>query len=163
MRRPWITILGFELALLSATGFWAPDTLVHAIRAYKFESSGVIVISIVMPLSLLLVLALAKRAMHVDPLKHIGAILAGVWFLGGLFMMLGASFSGGGFNGSQGWRWAITSTLLSLFPPYTFVLAIYDGSLLALLLVTAIGMIALTIRSRGLMENKSEVRYHFKR
>lgn len=146
-----MTIGTLKLMLLSAVGFWLPDTLVHALRTYKFSSSDVTVISVAMPLSLLLTLVLSKRVLEADPLKHIGAIIAGIWLFGGLFMMLGASFSGGGFSSPQGVRWAVTSTALSLFPPYTFILATYDGALGALLLVTAVAAIVWAIRSKGLL------------
>ena len=63
-------------------------------------------------------------------------MLAGIWLLGGLFMTMGASFSGGGLVGPDGARGVVFVLLLSLFPGYTFIMATYDGSLLALLLVT---------------------------
>ena len=127
--------------LLASLSFWAPDTLLHAIRAYKFNSSDVVIVSIIMPASLLLALVAVRRLSTDDPLKHVGAALVGIWFLGGLFMMLGASFSGGGLNSPQGVRFVLSIILLSFFPPYTFMMATYDGALGALLFVTLVGLI----------------------
>jgi uncharacterized membrane protein len=46
------------------------------------------------------------------------------------------AFSGGGFMSPHAARTTVLMMLLSLFPLYTFIMATYDGSLGALLLVT---------------------------
>jgi hypothetical protein len=74
-------------------------------------------------------------------------MLAGVWLLGGLFMASGASFSGGGFMMAGGVRAAGGVLLLSLFPMYTFIMATYDGSLAALLLVSAVAVLVWIFQS----------------
>jgi hypothetical protein len=164
MRRPRVTIRALKLMILSAVCFWSPDTLVHAIRANVFSSIDVIVISVAMPLCLLVALVLAKQITKIDPLKHIAAILTGVWLFGGVFMFLGATFSGGGFSSPMGIRWVVTSIALSLLPPYAFILAAYDGALWALLFITSVAALVWTIRSRGFSGFKGgEVRYNFKR
>lgn len=55
--------------------------------------------------------------------------MTGVWLLGGLFMMAGATFSSGGFVGPDGFRGALIVLVLSLLPPYVLIMATYDGSL----------------------------------
>jgi len=51
-------------------------------------------------------------------------------------MAAGASFSGGGFVAPGGMHTTASVLLLSLLPMYTFIMATYNGSLLALLIVT---------------------------
>jgi hypothetical protein len=81
--------------------------------------------------------------------KRIGpSLIAGVWIFGGLFMMTGASFSSGGFASPNGIKWAVMSMLLSVVPIYTFVLATYDGSLFALLLVTSVAAVSWAVRTK---------------
>jgi hypothetical protein len=65
-------------------------------------------------------------------------MIVGIWCLGGIAMMISASFAGGGF--SVGGRGATTliSLLALVCPPITFIMATYDGSLLALIVGTAL-------------------------
>jgi hypothetical protein len=65
-------------------------------------------------------------------------MLVGVWLLGGLSMTIAATFGGGGFVGPEGLRGAFVVIALSLVPIYTFIMATYDGSLGALMLVTVV-------------------------
>lgn len=62
-------------------------------------------------------------------------MLLGVWLSGGLFMSVAAVASGSEFIGGTG-VWRLIVIALSVIPVVTFVLASYDGSLLALLAVT---------------------------
>jgi hypothetical protein len=75
-------------------------------------------------------------------------MITGVWLLGGLFMMLNATFSGGGFRSQEGIRWAVQSLVLSLIPLYTWMLATYDGSLMALVTITLGGCIVSVFHSK---------------
>jgi hypothetical protein len=137
-----------RLMLLGATSFWLPDTLLHAVRAYKFNSLDVRIITAVMPLTFLGIFVATKWANKGAPPRRIGlSMLAGVWLLGGLFMASGASFSGGGFMMAGGVRAAGGVLLLSLFPMYTFIMATYDGSLAALLLVSAVAVLVWIFQS----------------
>ena len=140
-----------RLMLLGAAGFWLPDVILHAIRAYNFESRDVRIITVVMPLTFLTTFAAAKWVGKASPPKHVGgSILAGVWLFGGLFMMLGASFWGGGLRSPEGIRWVATSVLLSVLPIYTFIMATYDGALGALLLITAVAFVVWIAQLSGL-------------
>jgi hypothetical protein len=87
--------------------------------------------------------ALTKRIKRIGP-----SLIAGVWIFGGLFIMVGASFSSGGFASPNGIKWAVMSTLLSVVPIYTFILATYDGSLFALLLVTSVAAVSWAVRAK---------------
>ena len=77
-------------------------------------------------------------------------MLVGVWLTGGLFMMITATASGGGFAGANGVRDSFFVLLLSVIPIYTFIAATYDGSLFALLAVTVGILLIGSIGSSGM-------------
>jgi hypothetical protein len=127
-----------KLSLLGAVGFWLPDVLLHAVRGCNFNARDVRIVTAVAPLTVLITFLLAKRLGKGAPNKQVGPpMIAGVWLFGGLFMVVGASFAGGGFVSSNGGQ-SVVVLLLSIIPVYTFIMATYDGALGALLLVTAI-------------------------
>jgi hypothetical protein len=135
----WSRVL--KLMMLGAAGFWLPDTLLHALRGHEFNGRDVVIVTVVTPLTLLITFFLVKRR-AIGCEKYVSLpILAGVWLFGGLFMMVGQTFSGGGLLATGGARLVLMTLLLSLFPMYTFIMATYDGSLGALLLVTAAAFI----------------------
>ena len=146
----WTRALRFML--LGATGFWLPDVFLRALRAQNFNSRDVRIITMVMPLTLLGTFLAAKWANTEMRNRWIGlSMIAGVWLLGGFFMTIGASFSGGGFMGPDGARGAVLMMVLSLFPMYTFIMATYDGSLGALLLVTLAALLGLILHLSKLL------------
>ena len=63
------------------------------------------------------------------------AALVGIWLSGSLAMMINSTLSGGGFKQSVGGT--LIAVALGLLPPYTFIMSTYDGTLGALLLVSA--------------------------
>ena len=132
-----------KLMLLGAVGFWLPDTVWHAVKGMNFGGADVRAITLTMPLTLLGTYVLARRWQRKEPRQPVGwPLMAGVWLLGGVFIMIGASFSGGGFAGPEGLRGAVIVLLLSVVPIYLFILATYDGSLAALLGVSIIAALA---------------------
>jgi hypothetical protein len=134
--RTWRII---KLMLLGATGFWLPDTAWHAVKGMDFNGADDRAITLIMPLSLLVTYVLARRLQRKEPRQSVGwPFMVGVWLLGGIFIMIGASFSGGGFAGLDGIRGAAIVLLLSIVPIYLFIMATYDGSLAALLAVSII-------------------------
>ena len=138
--------------LAGAIGFWLPDTLLHALRGHEFNGRDVGIVTGVSPATLLITFLLLKRAGRGAPQKSVGLpLLAGIWLFGGLFMMVGASLSGGGFMSPDGARSVVMTILLSAAPPYTFILATYDGALGALLLVTAVAFIVWIIQRCGIL------------
>ena len=136
-----------EVALLGALAFWAPDVLIHVIRRYAFSGLDVLLVTVLSPVALFFVLFRSLTLFQLQAGKSAIRMLMGIWVLGGLFMMIGASFSGGGFTGPGGIRDTVSLILMSLLPIYTFMMATYDGSLgaliltsLALLLMWVIGL-----------------------
>lgn len=129
----------FDLIMIGAFGFWLPDVLLHAIRRNNFDARDVRVVTLVMPIALLATLMVSKRVMRERPKISAGTyFLVGVWLFGGIVMSLGATFSGGGLAAPGGTSQVALVMVLSLFPIYTFMMATYDGALLALLFVTAV-------------------------
>ena len=124
-----------EVALLGALAFWAPDVFIHAIRRYAFSGLDVLIVTVLSPLTLFFVLFRSLTLFQLQAGRSAIRMLIGIWVLGGLFMMIGASFSGGGFAG-PGIRETLSLILMSLLPIYTFMMATYDGSLGALILTS---------------------------
>jgi len=133
--------------LLGGIGFWLPDTILHALRAYGFNRRDVEIITIVSPLTLLVTFFLVNRAEKTFPRAQIVlGLITGVWMFGGLFMTIGATFSGAGFKTGPGG--AMIAILLSLLPMYTYIMATYDGTLAALLLATVVAFLLWIIARR---------------
>lgn len=132
--------------------FWLPSVVFHAFRGYQFGESRFDIIGItIMPVvTSLLALELLARKMRDISSRGVIALcmLLGIWMLGPLFTMLGASFSGGGF--AQPGTSYLLLTGIVLFVPYTFMMSTYDGTLGALGVITIlfilVGIISLTIR-----------------
>jgi len=77
-------------------------------------------------------------------------MLLGVWLTGGLFMMVAATAAGGGFAGPGGVKGGFLLAILGAFPPVTFMMSAYDGSLGALLAVSFGSLLFWGIRSSGM-------------
>ncbi len=135
-------------ALLGAFSFWLPDVLIHALSGYQFDTKQVWMVSGICPLTLLLAYALVLKKADREGFTHHGiAMMAGVWLLGGIFMMTGYTFSGGGFAHFDFQIFLVT--LASFFPVLTCMMATYDGSLLALIAVTFGAILILAFRLRN--------------
>ncbi len=76
-------------------------------------------------------------------------MLLGIWLLGGFLVMVSATFGGGGF--ALGDR--LQTLLMSLIPGIVYILATYDGSLGALLIVTVVPPIIWV--ARAVMRSKA--------
>jgi len=126
--------LGFAVA--GAIGFWLPDIAVHLQAGSNFDARHQWALTILMPATFLLAYVVARRFAIKRDFRWAGAaMLLGVWLMGGLFMNLGAMASGSGFAGASG-IWRLVVIVLSVIPIVTYILAAYEGSLLALLAVT---------------------------
>lgn len=134
-----------KLLLLGALSFWLPDVLLHAARGYSFAGLDAIFLSVGLPLAFFPAYLWAKR-LYGKSVLAAPWMLLGVWLLGGFFMQVGASFSGGGF--AAGALSDLTVLLLlCFFPPATFIMATYDGSLFGLLLVTLLAVVAWVVEA----------------
>lgn len=125
---PWLILLG-------ALSFWGPELLIYT---WTRRETTWGLITFLLPGTLLVAYFLALFFRRAKP-KHPSAaifMLVGVWFFGSSAMLVGATLLGGGFHGGS--SGALVALLLGLLPPYTFIMATYDGSLLGLLLATAL-------------------------
>ena len=138
-----------KLMALGAVSFWLPDTLYQAIKGSKFDWPDVRILTALMPLTLLGTYILTKKRYRNESERRVGVpMMLGVWLLGGIFITISASLSGGGFAGPSGFSGGIISLLLSFVPPYLFILATYDGSLGALLIVSVVATIIWAVARR---------------
>jgi hypothetical protein len=122
---------------LGGFSFWAPDVFLHWLRGYRFSGLDVLVLTVLLPITTALVVAIGwKRWLNTEN-RRLAALFAlvGIWLFGPLMMSVGATFSGGGFSQPDGWHVVFMGT--SLFPVFTFMMSTYDGTLGALLLITA--------------------------
>lgn len=124
--------------VIGAVGFWLPDILLNAFDATSFWRSTALPL-----LGFLIAYKLAKDGRSRTNASIAVFMIVGVWLLGSTAMMIAASVSGGGFR--SGITETIVVILLGLLPPYTFIISVYDGSVIGLLLTTffAIGAHAL--------------------
>jgi hypothetical protein len=136
-----------KLMLLGGIGFWLPDIILHALRAYDFYGRDVGIITLVSPLAFLVTFFLVNRTEKTFPRAQVVlGLITGVWLFGGFFMMIGATFSGAGFKTGPGD--AMIGILLSILPMYTFIMATYDGTLAALLLATVVAFLLWALAMR---------------
>lgn len=125
-----------KLLLLGTASFWIPDVVVHGIAGRSFTAIHAVILTAFLPLSFCCTYVLAVRRYGCSKVPVVFPMVLGAWTLGGVFIVAGATFGGGGFAAPAGVREAWWDVLLSLLPPYTFMMATYDGSLFALLLAS---------------------------
>jgi hypothetical protein len=128
--------LALSFAIAGALSFWLPDVAVHISAGPNFDSRHVWATTILSPAAFLFTYVVARRLAIKRDFKWVGAaMLLGVWITGGLFMTIAAMASGSGFVGVSG-VWRLVIIVLSVIPIVTYILATYDGSLFALLVLT---------------------------
>lgn len=94
-------------------------------------------LTILMPLTLWAMYRAIKRRTVAEPPYNVGLpMMLGVWLLGGFFISLGGLLGGGYAGRADFFQSAVYTTLMGFVPPLTYILATYDGSLGALILVT---------------------------
>jgi hypothetical protein len=150
-RRPHLSLRIAKLMAVGGFSFWIPDVLVHLVRGDKFGRWDVLLVSVVLPVTFLAgYRRAAKRFKDESCRSVVGALILGVWLFGGFLMVVGASFAGGGFATADTLQGAAILTLASAVPPFTFMMSAYDGSMLALLIVSVKALaIFLTGRSKS--------------
>ncbi len=115
--------------------FWLPSIVIHAIRGQRFGSGrfDFVGVSLLPIVSMFFALKMVYRVRLARGL-HALLVLLGIWMLGPLSMMISSSFSGGGFTQSGTWHILLNGVVQ--FVPLTFMMSTYDGTLLALIIVT---------------------------
>jgi len=129
-----------KLAVIGAAAFWLPDLLWHLVRGEGFDRIDVLGVTILMPTALLVSYLLLRRANRAAPQRfQAWPLMLGVWELGGYFMLLSATLQHSGFRNMHGPSDFLMAVLLPLIPIYTLIMATYDGSLGALIIVSLVG------------------------
>jgi hypothetical protein len=132
-RLRWITVYW-----LAGFSFWIPDIIIHVIRGNQFGSGALDIMSVVtFPViaAVLSLNALSHGQQDAFTRRTVALwILLGIWMLGPLCTMIGATFSGGGFTQPGTWHMIFLGVVL--FVPLTFMMSSYDGALGALAIVT---------------------------
>jgi CRP-like cAMP-binding protein len=143
--------LALSFAIAGALTFWLPDLVIHLDAAHNFGTPQVRLITILLPTIFLLAYLVARRFGVKRDFKWVGAaMLLGVWLTGGLFMMLAATASGGGFVGA-GILGSLLIMMMSIIPIVTYILAASDGSLFALLAVTLGALLLCGVRASWIL------------
>lgn len=121
---------------------WLPDVAIHLKRGYNFGRLDVMMVSLLMPVSILLAYLIVSRLLSTQLRTPSAAffMFVGIWGFGSLATIINATPTGSGFS-SPGTAYAIAFSLLPL-PPYTFMMATYDMSL-AGLAFASLAMIAM--------------------
>ena len=115
---------------LGALAFWLPDIVVQANTRYNFSSRDAVTLIFLLPVTSATsygILRTFLRQRDNGPSLAFFMLL-GIWVSGPLFMMIGATFSGGGFAKPYIVWLFLISFGTALFPIYTFMLSGYDGS-----------------------------------
>lgn len=140
------------LACIGALSFWTPDLIVHAWFRHSFDSPQVWAVNFLMPAALLIAYLISRRRARINGFRFVGiSMVIGVWLTGGLFIMLCATVEGAGFA-TAGLFPSILLVIGSVIPILTCMLATYDGSLGALLIITAAAMLIWAYDASGLRE-----------
>jgi hypothetical protein len=143
--------LAVAFAAAGAISFWVPDVLIHADAGPNLDARHGWGITVLAPAIFLVTYLVARRFGSKHQFNRVGpAMLLGVWLAGGLFMTLAAILSRSEFLGGTG-IWRLVVIVISVIPVITFILAAYDGSLFALLVITVGGLVVCGARSALLL------------
>ena len=132
------------LAAMGACAFWLPDVIAHGAARARFDSHDVLVLTVLMPTLAAAAYLILRRRSGKSALAW--PMLAAVWLSTGVFIMAGAMWSET-FANSLGF--AVLSVVMGAVPVYAWILATYDGSLGALVIVT------IALGAWGLVERRS--------
>jgi len=129
-----------KLAVIGAAAFWLPDVVWQLARGDRFDRFDVLGVTIVMPATFFATFLLLRRANRATSQTfRAWPLMLGVWELGGYFMLLSATLQHSGLRNMHGPSDFLMAVLLPLIPIYTFIMAAYDGSLGALIIVSLVG------------------------
>lgn len=138
--------LAFWFAVAGAFSFWFPDVALHIVAGRSFDTVQARVVTFMLPVTCLCAYLILRRFALRRSFRWLAAVmLLGVWLTGGLFMAIAATPSGGGFA-AGGVRGGLFMAVLGTLPPVTYMMSAYDGSLFALLAVTATALLIWRIR-----------------
>jgi hypothetical protein len=138
--------------LIGGFAFWMPDVLTAVVRrAALVDVIGPLLMTTFLPAVLVCVYFVVRRfAKLAEPAPSIALFLAtGVWMLGPLLMTTANTFLGAGFSTGNSSENVGLVLSLTVFPPGTFMMSTYDGSLGALILLSILMLILHFSYERG--------------
>ncbi len=139
-----------QFAAVGALSFWLPALVIHLVAHRNFDTPHVWAVTLLSPVSFVVAFVLAEKSADKRSFSWPGkAMLLGVWLAGNFFILLNSTVGGAGFL-TNGLGWSILLVVASVIPISTFMLATYDGSLVALLLVSVGALLAWAFRSSGM-------------
>lgn len=117
--------------------FWAPNVLVHWLRASRFSNFDVIGLTVLLPATTYLFFQVVwwPARNRYDRLSPALFAVLGIWILGPSMLTLGLSLCDK-LSRSDAWHFFTIGTLL--FPLFTFLMSTYDGSVFAVFLTTLV-------------------------
>jgi hypothetical protein len=124
--------------ITGGSSFWVPNIIYHVMKTDELSKQDIGILTILLPSGLITfygILLWLKGRQSEGPSVAI-FMLFGVWLLGPISMLIGATFSGGGFTELGANAWIII--MLGIIPIYTFIMSAYDGSVLGLLLASSL-------------------------
>jgi hypothetical protein len=126
------------VVLIGAIGFWAPAVLLQILSrgAYSIASMSVL------PLLCVLCLYWSLQRRRFRETRALAFyMLWGIYLLGPLASTIATSASGGGFSQPFGLRDALMLLLFSIVPIFAMMVAVYNGTVVALFAITIIFII----------------------
>ena len=136
MKPTWTSALdALTHMLLGGFVFWAPNVLVHWMRASRFSNFDVIGLTVLLPATTYLFFQMLwwlarNRSDRLSPALF--AVL-GIWIIGPSMLTL-SLISCDRLSRPDAWHFFTIGTLL--FPLFTFLMSTYDGSVFAVFLAT---------------------------
>lgn len=142
---------------VGALSFWIPDLAVHVWAGHSYDLRDVRNLTVAMPTALLIAYVICPTLPRATNFRWTGhAIIIGVWLMGGFFIMLNATVGGAGFA-TSGVFTSVVIVIGSVIPILTCMLATYDGSLLALMIVSAAALLVWAFEASDLKEALSHL------
>jgi hypothetical protein len=142
MRKRNAYLLSF---FVSALSFWSLDFAIHWHYGLAFGREGARLATALLPISTSIVVTWVLVMMR-SPARQgeerisllIGSFfgVCGIWVTGPVCMTINSTLTGGGFATAEGWVVPTLGTVL--WPIFGFMMAAYDGSLFALLIITVL-------------------------
>lgn len=134
VRRP---LQEWRWIVLGGVSFWLPDVIYHYLRKTELTSAAIWEMAVIMPLLAILTYAtfVARHPNEEGQQSLATSMLLGIWILAPMMITLGTSFAGAGFRSGL---ISVLAVILGtvLFPIFALIMAGYDLTIPALLLVT---------------------------
>jgi hypothetical protein len=140
-------------SITASLAFWIPDAVYHGLRGEQITGWDVLLLSLLLPASVSSFF-FAFVARRVTPVATALASVLAIWVTGPWMIMVAKS-------GLRGFSLAdaldAIPSFVFLFPVFTFMLSIYDGTLPALIVATiALPVIGHAVKERRAKSTRSD-------